>query len=134
MADSAAMSSFVAVVKGSRSDWESSAGRATRSCRTGTPRDPAHHHRARARPQPGLQGEAERLAVAVVQQLDYVGVLAVELFAVGGRLLANEVAPRVHNSRHWTIDGAQTSQFEQHLRAIAGSHWDRRWRASRWRW
>ena len=51
-------------------------------------------------------------------QLDYVGVLAVELFAVAGRLVANEVAPRVHNSGHWTIDGSVTSQFEQHLRAV----------------
>ena len=48
------------------------------------------------------------------------GVLAVELFDVGGELLANEFAPRVHNSGHWTIDGAETSQFENHLRAILG--------------
>jgi 5-(carboxyamino)imidazole ribonucleotide synthase len=47
-------------------------------------------------------------------------VLAIELFDVGGTLLANESAPRVHNSGHWTIEGAQTSQFEQHLRAILG--------------
>ena len=52
--------------------------------------------------------------------LGYVGVLAVELFDVGGRLLANEFAPRVHNTAHWTIDGAETSQFENHLRAILG--------------
>jgi 5-(carboxyamino)imidazole ribonucleotide synthase len=50
--------------------------------------------------------------------LDHVGVLAVELFDVAGRLLANELAPRVHNTAHWTIDGAETSQFENHLRAI----------------
>jgi 5-(carboxyamino)imidazole ribonucleotide synthase len=47
-------------------------------------------------------------------------VLAVELFEVGGALLANEFAPRVHNTGHWTIDGAETSQFENHLRAILG--------------
>ena len=46
--------------------------------------------------------------------------LALELFQVGGRLLANEIAPRVHNSGHWTIDGAETSQFENHLRAVCG--------------
>jgi 5-(carboxyamino)imidazole ribonucleotide synthase len=69
---------------------------------------------------PALQEQAERVAHAVVGQLQYVGVVAVELFAVSGRLLANEVAPRVHNSGHWTIEGAETSQFEQHLRAIGG--------------
>ena len=53
-------------------------------------------------------------------ELDYVGVLAIELFDVGGKLLANEFAPRVHNTAHWTIDGAETSQFENHLRAILG--------------
>ena len=62
------------------------------------------------------QGIAEQIAVA----LDYVGVLAVEFFVVGEKLLVNEIAPRVHNSGHWTIDGAMTSQFEQHCRAICG--------------
>jgi 5-(carboxyamino)imidazole ribonucleotide synthase len=52
--------------------------------------------------------------------LDYVGVLAIEFFAKDGRLIANEMAPRVHNSGHWTIDGAVTSQFENHLRAVSG--------------
>jgi 5-(carboxyamino)imidazole ribonucleotide synthase len=56
----------------------------------------------------------------LLDSLEYVGVLAVELFEVGGRLLANEFAPRVHNTAHWTIDGARTSQFENHLRAILG--------------
>ena len=56
----------------------------------------------------------------LLDELDYVGVLALELFEVGGRLLANEFAPRVHNTGHWTIDGAATSQFENHLRAILG--------------
>lgn len=55
---------------------------------------------------------------AMLSHLDYVGVLALELFVVGDRLLANEFAPRVHNSGHWTIEGAVTSQFENHLRAI----------------
>ena len=50
----------------------------------------------------------------------YVGVLAIEFFVVDGRLVANEMAPRVHNSGHWTIEGAETSQFENHLRAILG--------------
>ncbi len=54
----------------------------------------------------------------VMRALDYVGVLAVEFFVVGGRLVANEMAPRVHNSGHWTIEGCVTSQFENHLRAI----------------
>ena len=61
-----------------------------------------------------------RYARLLLERLDYVGVLAVELFAVGGRLLANEIAPRVHNSGHWTIEGAETSQFENHLRAVLG--------------
>src|SRR5205085_10215381 len=50
----------------------------------------------------------------------YVGVACVELFDVAGELLANEIAPRVHNSGHWTIEGAETSQFENHVRAITG--------------
>lgn len=56
----------------------------------------------------------------LLDQLAYVGVLALECFVVGGRLLANEFAPRVHNSGHWTIEGAATSQFENHLRAVLG--------------
>jgi 5-(carboxyamino)imidazole ribonucleotide synthase len=67
-----------------------------------------------------LQELGERYAKLVAERLDYVGVLALELFQVGGRLLANEMAPRVHNSGHWTIDGAETSQFENHLRAVLG--------------
>jgi 5-(carboxyamino)imidazole ribonucleotide synthase len=66
------------------------------------------------------QAEAESICAALLEALGYVGVLAVELFDVGGRLLANEFAPRVHNTGHWTIDGAETSQFENHLRAILG--------------
>jgi 5-(carboxyamino)imidazole ribonucleotide synthase len=69
--------------------------------------------------------EARRIATTVLDALDYVGVLAVELFVTRDRhgregLVVNEIAPRVHNSGHWTLDGAQTSQFEQHIRAIAG--------------
>lgn len=56
----------------------------------------------------------------LMHRLDYVGVLAVEFFDVGGRLLANEMAPRVHNSGHWTMDGAVTCQFENHVRAVLG--------------
>ncbi len=67
-----------------------------------------------------LQRTAEEYVVRIMQALDYVGVLAVELFQCGHRLLANEIAPRVHNSGHWTIEGAETSQFENHLRAILG--------------
>ena len=55
-----------------------------------------------------------------MEEVGYVGVLAVELFEAGGRLLANEMAPRVHNSGHWTLDGADTSQFENHIRAVTG--------------
>ena len=75
-------------------------------------------------PAPGvsaeLQAAAEAYAGAVMASMDYVGVLALELFQVGDRLLANEVAPRVHNSGHWTQDGAVTCQFENHVRAVAG--------------
>lgn len=69
---------------------------------------------------PDEQERAESLATRVLDRLRYVGVLAVELFQVGDRLMANEMAPRVHNSGHWTQDGAWTSQFENHLRAILG--------------
>ncbi|HHO51073.1 MAG TPA: 5-(carboxyamino)imidazole ribonucleotide synthase [Deltaproteobacteria bacterium] len=67
-----------------------------------------------------LQLLADALATRLLEALQYVGVLAVELFQVGDRLLANEIAPRVHNSGHWSIEGALTSQFENHLRAILG--------------
>ena len=69
---------------------------------------------------PSLQALAERHVTVLAQSLDYVGVLALELFQVGDDLLANEMAPRVHNSGHWTIEGAATSQFTQHLLAITG--------------
>ncbi|GGJ88882.1 5-(carboxyamino)imidazole ribonucleotide synthase [Pseudomonas matsuisoli] len=67
-----------------------------------------------------LQAQAEDYVARVLEKLDYVGVLAFEFFEVDGGLKANEIAPRVHNSGHWTIEGAECSQFENHLRAIAG--------------
>jgi 5-(carboxyamino)imidazole ribonucleotide synthase len=67
-----------------------------------------------------LQQQAEAAMRKVLEELQYVGVLCIEFFEVQGRLLANEMAPRVHNSGHWTIEGAETSQFENHLRAILG--------------
>jgi 5-(carboxyamino)imidazole ribonucleotide synthase len=67
-----------------------------------------------------LQRLAEHHVGAALDALGYVGVLAVEFFAVDGELFANEMAPRVHNSGHWTIEGAETSQFENHLRAVVG--------------
>ena len=69
---------------------------------------------------PALRAAAEAYARAVLTDLDYVGVLAIELFERDGELLANEMAPRVHNSGHWTIEGAETSQFENHVRAVTG--------------
>jgi len=74
--------------------------------------------RAPARGAP--QTQAEEYAGRLLDELGYVGVLALELFDVGGELVANELAPRVHNTGHWTIEGAETSQFENHLRAILG--------------
>src|SRR5262249_1219880 len=75
-------------------------------------------------PAPRLDAAAQRAAEdaagRVLQSLKYVGVLAIEFFEHCGRLLANEMAPRVHNSGHWTIEGAVTSQFENHLRAALG--------------
>ena len=65
-----------------------------------------------------LERTARRHLKRVMEALDYVGVLAIEFFVVEGRLIANEMAPRVHNSGHWTIEGCVTSQFENHLRAI----------------
>jgi len=65
-----------------------------------------------------LQQQAEEYATRVLSALDYVGVLTIEFFEKDGQLLANEMAPRVHNSGHWTIEGAVTSQFENQLRAV----------------
>ncbi len=69
---------------------------------------------------PVLQSLAETYAARLLAALEYVGVLAIEFFERQGGLLANEMAPRVHNSGHWTIEGAATSQFENHLRAVLG--------------
>jgi 5-(carboxyamino)imidazole ribonucleotide synthase len=73
---------------------------------------------------PAVETEAIRIAAAIAEAFGYVGVLAVEMFVVkdgaGHAVLVNEIAPRVHNSGHWTIDGASVSQFEQHIRAVAG--------------
>ncbi|WP_105317347.1 5-(carboxyamino)imidazole ribonucleotide synthase [Thermus tenuipuniceus] len=69
---------------------------------------------------PTLQQKAEAYARNAMEALGYVGVLALELFQVGEELLFNEMAPRVHNSGHWTLEGAETSQFENHLRALLG--------------
>jgi 5-(carboxyamino)imidazole ribonucleotide synthase len=71
-------------------------------------------------PAPALERQARRHLRALLREFHYVGVLAVEFFVRNGRLIANELAPRVHNSGHWTIEGATTSQFENHLRAITG--------------
>lgn len=77
-----------------------------------------------AKVSPALATEAKRIATRIAKAFDYVGVLAVEMFVVkDGRkqaVLVNEIAPRVHNSGHWTIDGSTVSQFEQHIRAVAG--------------
>jgi 5-(carboxyamino)imidazole ribonucleotide synthase len=73
-------------------------------------------------PAPSVTEELQRAANQHIEKLlahlDYVGVLALELFEIDGKLIANEIAPRVHNTGHWTIEGAHTSQFENHLRAI----------------
>jgi 5-(carboxyamino)imidazole ribonucleotide synthase len=80
--------------------------------------------RVPAKVAPALAREARQVATRIAKAFDYVGVLAVEMFVVRkGRqrtVLVNEIAPRVHNSGHWTIDGATVSQFEQHIRAVAG--------------
>jgi 5-(carboxyamino)imidazole ribonucleotide synthase len=67
---------------------------------------------------PDLAEDAQRLALKIADRLDVTGLLAVEMFEVDGGVLVNELAMRPHNSGHWTIEGARTSQFEQHLRAV----------------
>ena len=83
--------------------------------------------RAPAQITDALAAQARGIAEQIATALNYVGVLAVEMFVVqesgengGPKVLVNEIAPRVHNSGHWTLDGASISQFEQHIRAIAG--------------
>ncbi|HEY2628693.1 MAG TPA: 5-(carboxyamino)imidazole ribonucleotide synthase [Usitatibacter sp.] len=75
---------------------------------------------APARIPESLAGEATSLATRIATELDYAGVLAVEMFVVGGKLLMNEMAPRPHNSGHYTIDACRTSQFEQQVRVLCG--------------
>jgi 5-(carboxyamino)imidazole ribonucleotide synthase len=75
---------------------------------------------APARVAPAVAAQAIEYARRVAEELDYVGVFALELFERDGELIANEMAPRVHNSGHWTIEGAETSQFQNHLRAVLG--------------
>jgi 5-(carboxyamino)imidazole ribonucleotide synthase len=73
-----------------------------------------------ARISPTLATDAQRMALDIANALDYVGLLAVEYFVVRGHLVVNEIAPRPHNSGHWTLDAARTSQFEQQVRAACG--------------
>ncbi|HBV76465.1 MULTISPECIES: 5-(carboxyamino)imidazole ribonucleotide synthase [Vibrio] len=68
--------------------------------------------------EPELQEQAKKMFIAIADKLNYVGVLAIEFFDVEGLLLVNEIAPRVHNSGHWTQQGAEVCQFENHLRAV----------------
>ncbi len=76
---------------------------------------------APAKASSALTDQAERIAAKVLSGLDYVGVIGIELFELqDGRLLVNEIAPRVHNTGHWTQDGCEVDQFEQHIRAVAG--------------
>lgn len=75
-------------------------------------------HSSTPHPEHPLNSMAESYIMAVMNELEYVGVMAFEFFVVGQQLLANEVAPRVHNSGHWSIEGSECSQFENHLRAL----------------
>ena len=76
---------------------------------------------APAQAKPALAEQAERIAARVLAGLDYVGVIGIELCEMrNGSLLVNEIAPRVHNTGHWTLDGCEVDQFEQHIRAVAG--------------
>ncbi len=80
-----------------------------------------HRSVAPARLKPQIAAEAWRIAGVILEALEYVGVIGVELFLdKDGALLVNEIAPRVHNSGHWTMDACAVSQFEQHIRAVAG--------------
>jgi 5-(carboxyamino)imidazole ribonucleotide synthase len=76
--------------------------------------------RVPARISPEHSAQAFEMARTIAAELDYVGVIAVEMFVASGGILVNEIAPRVHNSGHWTLDACTVSQFEQHVRAIAG--------------
>ncbi|MFO0739402.1 MAG: ATP-grasp domain-containing protein [Labilithrix sp.] len=92
-----------------------------RSSRTSTARASSASRCRRATRGRRISRPARRRTRRVLAELKYVGVLAIELFLTkSGELVANEMAPRVHNSGHWTIEGAETSQFENHVRAILG--------------
>ncbi|HET6725468.1 MAG TPA: 5-(carboxyamino)imidazole ribonucleotide synthase [Gammaproteobacteria bacterium] len=78
------------------------------------------HHSVAPYVNKGLQAKAEIHSRTLMEHFGYVGVLTIEFFVKDGNLIANEIAPRVHNSGHWTIEGAETSQFENHIRAVAG--------------
>jgi 5-(carboxyamino)imidazole ribonucleotide synthase len=67
-----------------------------------------------------FQEFAEKYASLVLEKLNYIGIMTIEFFCINRQLIANEIAPRVHNSGHWTLEGAETSQFENHIRAISG--------------
>jgi 5-(carboxyamino)imidazole ribonucleotide synthase len=75
-------------------------------------------HSSIVRPQDAIAPSAQQAVRKLMEALDYVGVICVEFFDFNGTLIANEYAPRVHNSGHWTIEGAETSQFENHVRAV----------------
>jgi 5-(carboxyamino)imidazole ribonucleotide synthase len=79
-----------------------------------------HRSRVPARLSSKVCAEAIAIARRIADALDYAGVFAVEYFCADGQLFVNEIAPRVHNSGHWTLDGCLVSQFEQHMRALAG--------------
>jgi 5-(carboxyamino)imidazole ribonucleotide synthase len=76
-----------------------------------------------ARLTPSQRSDAILIAARILNALDYVGVMGVELFVTPHGLLVNEIAPRVHNSGHWTQQGCTVDQFEQHIRAVAGLPW-----------
>ena len=100
-------------------------GRSTRSRRTCTRRHPVHDHRARPERVGRLRvAQAQERRCAIVAELGYVGVLCIEFFVLeDGSLVVNEMAPRPHNSGHYTIDACVTSQFAQQVRAMAGCRW-----------
>ncbi len=86
----------------------------------GLPQPDSLHLAAGPNPYPHLETQAQEYTRLLLEKLAYVGILCVEWFARGGQLFANEIAPRVHNSGHWTIEGAATSQFQNHIRAVTG--------------
>ena len=67
-----------------------------------------------------IEKKSKEIGISIINKLNYIGVLAIEMFVYEGSVLINELAPRVHNSGHWTLDACETSQFEQHIRAITG--------------